>query len=145
VSAWISPADVLLVLEFLLASIEPSLSRPATKILFFLFSIHFGHRPATTSPFTFFAALGYIGGYEYLQNRQDIIISNLHTIISALWRRYSWFESMRGSQIRFGSEARQSRSGSRLASIRFGDYSGECKQAVRAETETGKSQLEIKA
>ena len=31
-----------------LASMKPSLSRPAAKILFFLFLIHFGRRLATT-------------------------------------------------------------------------------------------------
>jgi hypothetical protein len=43
--------------------------------------------------------LGYIEGYKFLQNHKILIMSVLRVFISALWRRYSWFESMRGSQI----------------------------------------------
>jgi hypothetical protein len=49
---------------------------------------------------------GYAEGYKFVDNRKMPIMSILPISISALWRRYSWFESMRGSHIRFGSETR---------------------------------------
>ena len=41
--------------------------------------------------------LGYHEGYRFLEIRKRLIMSILRIHISALWRRYSWFESMRGS------------------------------------------------
>jgi len=51
------------------------------------------------SPFSIDAweQLGYAEGYKFLENRKMLIMSMLRTCINALWRRYSWFESMRGS------------------------------------------------
>jgi hypothetical protein len=40
--------------------------------------------------------LGYVEGYRFLQNPKVLIMNILRISISALWRRYSWFESMRG-------------------------------------------------
>jgi hypothetical protein len=48
--------------------------------------------------------LGYTEGYKFLENRKILIMSMLRISISALWRRYSWFESMRGSQTLFSEE-----------------------------------------
>jgi hypothetical protein len=39
--------------------------------------------------------MGYTEGYKYIKNRNLLVISILRRYISALWRRYSWFESMR--------------------------------------------------
>jgi hypothetical protein len=41
--------------------------------------------------------LGYAEGYKFLETHKMLIMSILGVAISALWRRYSWFESMRGS------------------------------------------------
>jgi hypothetical protein len=45
--------------------------------------------------------LGYVGGYKYFQNLKVLIMSMLQISINALWRFYSSFESMRGSQTLF--------------------------------------------
>jgi hypothetical protein len=43
--------------------------------------------------------LGYAEGHRFLENRKALIMSVLRIYISALWRRYPWFESMRSSHI----------------------------------------------
>jgi hypothetical protein len=43
--------------------------------------------------------LGYAEGYRFLQNPKVLIMNILRISISALWRRYSWFESMGKHQI----------------------------------------------